>query len=338
MKKRLIYMVAAVIVATVLIAGCASSVTETSMSYAEPDYAAGMPAIDTLDKNESGVEYAAEADVNSESDGIGPPSLSFDSAASVLEPGVDRKVVYTGTIEASTKNFDEDYQKIMGSLEEAGGYIESASVYGTKPEDWQDSGRTASLTIRVPSDKFDAFMTMLNGIGKNISSSISGQDISLQYYDTETQLSTLRIREERLQKLLEEAAGLEDIIEIERELADVSYQIQMLETSLRDYDSLIDYSTISIYLQEENDIEGITSSEEDIGSRISNGFFSVLNAIADFGEGLLVFIISGSPILVPLAVIIIVIVILVKRSRKKRMNHNMGTSNIEQKGDNNNEK
>ena len=161
---------------------------------------------------------------------------------------------------------------------------------------------------------------MLKGIGTTVSSSVSGRDISLDYYDTETRLEVLETRQERLMALLEEAATLEDIIELERELADVDYEISIYEGTLRDYDSLIDYSTITITLEEVNEItEVATSDDQTIGERISSGFYSVLSVLAEFGEGLLVFIIAGSPALIILAAIILLIVWLVKRSNRKHL-------------------
>jgi hypothetical protein len=192
-------------------------------------------------------------------------------------------------------------------------------MYGTAPEDWQDSGRTAELTVRIPSDKFDSFMEMLKGMGENLSSSVSGQDISLQYYDTETRLRTLRARQERLIELLAQAADPEDIIEIDRELSNVQTDIDLLEGSLRDYDSLVNFSTVTISLREVNEITRVTSSDDSIGTRIKNGFYSVLNVLADIGEGLLIVIIAGSPIIVPLAAIIVLIVFLVRRSNRKHL-------------------
>ena len=55
-----------------------------------------------------------------------------------------------------------------------------------------------------------------------------------------------------------------------------------------------------------------------MGTRISNGFYSVLNALSDFGEFLLIFLIAGAPILLILGAIAILIVVLVKQSRKRR--------------------
>lgn len=320
--RRIYIVVAFILTAVMIFAGCSSAPAQ------EADNGSSGYGKGSVDTAQASAAPAAEAPAAAEPDkGIADSAVlgtageagTQTSEQSVLEPGVNRKVVYNGTIEANTKEFDKDYDMVMEQLRSVGGYVESSSIEGSKPEDRQDSGRTAQMVLRVPNDKFDAFITMLKGLGQNLKTNIMGQDISLQYYDTETQLSTLRNRQSRLEEMLKNPAyTLDSIIQLEKELADVSYQIQMLETNLRTYDSLVNFSTINITLYEVAEITTVLPAKEDLGTRISNGFFSVLNTLSDIGEGLLVFFVSGSPILVPLALVIVLIILLVKRSRKKR--------------------
>jgi hypothetical protein len=323
MRKHLFVILAILFITVFAFSGCASGSQSNDTASSDGDYYGEMsvaeePAVD-MDYAEASMDDKADYEEDAGGNAATGTNIDIEDTASILEPGVDRKIVYNGYIEAQTKNFDADYDHIIDSLKSAGGYVENAYMYGTAPEDWQDSGRTAELTVRIPSDKFDSFMEMLKGMGENLSSSVSGQDISLQYYDTETRLRTLRARQERLIELLAQAADPEDIIEIDRELSNVQTDIDLLEGSLRDYDSLVNFSTVTISLREVNEITRVTSSDDSIGTRIKNGFYSVLNVLADIGEGLLIVIIAGSPIIVPLAAIIVLIVFLVRRSNRKHL-------------------
>ncbi len=247
--------------------------------------------------------------------------LDFDG--SMLSPTLNRKIIFEGDMRIETTEFDEDFNRINDTVASFGGYYESKSVYGTKPVNWNDKGRTAQLVVRISSNKFDDFITNIKGYGQTVSMSTSGRDVSLQYFDTETHLKALRIRQERLLDLLENAKKLQDIISLEQELANVDYQIQSYEIELRTYDSLIDFSTITVELKELNQIERIaTSGKQDIGTRIKTGFYSVLNVLTEIGEGLLIFLISGSPVLVPVAVLLALIIIAAKRRKKRRAQKN----------------
>mgnify|MGYP001142545559 CR=1 FL=1 len=323
--KRLLLVVLAVFVLLMLAAGCAAAPRDSS----SPDYygegsVAGAPA------EAPASEEAPAAPVPDMEAGAGS---SFDFDNSIMQPGVNRKIIFEGEIEARTKRFDEDLNTILTKLKAYGGYQQNASVSGTKPEKWQDRGRSAILVLRVPSKHFDDFMNVLKGLGETVSTSVNGRDISEQYYDTQSRLKTLRIQKERLEALLEKASTLEDIIEIENALENTTTRIEDLEIQLRNYDSLIDFSIVTVYLNEVNDLQTVKPADKSLGERISTAFYDVLNALARFGEGLLIFLIGGSPVLVPLA-IIAVILILVFRSRKKKKKAASG-NNLPPTGQNN---
>ncbi len=320
MKKRLTVFLAILIALVMVVAGCSMAAAPEYDYNSDSGYYGKAEVVEEPAAPEAAsVEVESEEGASTQDQSANGGGLNYEG--SVLQPGVDRKIIFYGYFEMRSKEFDADYNTLLENIKEMGGYIEESSMSGTKPEDWRDAGRHASLVLRVPSKNFDKFVGKLGQLGETVSSSINGTDVSLEYFDTETKLKTLRTREKRLLELLEKAAGLEDIIKLEQELANVSYEIQMLETQLRDYDSLIDYSKVTIEFIEVNQVEEVTPPDESLGGRISNAFFSVLNALADFGEFLLVVLIGGAPILIPLAGITVLIIFLVKRSNKKKKTH-----------------
>ena len=75
-------------------------------------------------------------------------------------------------------------------------------------------------------------------------------NVSEAYYDTESRLITQQTKLERLQTLLAQAETMEDIITIESAISDTELEIEQLTGTLRQYDSLVDFSTVYITLQE----------------------------------------------------------------------------------------
>jgi len=318
MKKISLIVLAAVMVAAMLLSGCASKASENMVqasadNYSRAEYPQEAPAYEG--------EMGASTDeaAKSESDTSGGAGNTIDYDNEVLQPSVNRKIVYEGNISAQTTNYDEDYNAILAKLQALGGYVEQVSSSGTKPSSWQDDGRYATMTLRVPNAKFSEFMSFLGDLGETQNVSMSGRDISLQYYNTEKQIESLRKREARLQALLDKAETMKDIIELEDLLAEVSDQIEALETQVRTYDSLIDFSTVTINLQEVMEITEVAPpTEKTLGERISGGFYSVLSFLAKIGEGLLVFLIGGIPVWIILAIILVPTILLVRRAKKKR--------------------
>jgi hypothetical protein len=150
MKKVVFIALSVVLLAALLFAGCSSSESPQASAadnggyYSEGEHPAEEPAYDGTGTGKD----ANGGTVTEESGGAGD-SIDYDNA--ILQPGVDRKIIYYGTINAQTENFDGDYNAILAKLSEFGGYVQSSSVSGTKPEEWQETGRNAQMTLRVPS-------------------------------------------------------------------------------------------------------------------------------------------------------------------------------------------
>lgn len=191
-----------------------------------------------------------------------------------------------------------------------GGRYESRTLHQ------QGSYRSLCCAVRVPSEKFRLFLDEAGTVGHVTYRSEYTEDVGEAYYDSEARLATQRTKLERLQKLLEEAAGLEDIILLEQALSETELQIEYLTGSLRSYDALISFSTVTIYLQE---VYKLSSEEEPpmtFGQRLGSAFAAGLRRGIDGAEDLLIaFARNWVSVLVWIAVIAVVIAVL----RRKKM-------------------
>ena len=135
-------------------------------------------------------------------------------------------------------------------------------------------------------------------------------------------LRTLRIEEERLLALLEKAEKLEDMLTIESHLSEVRYQIEKLTGQLNRYDNQVNYSTVSMYLQEVVEYTAKTPEPVSFGQRIGQSFQNSLRFIGEFGEGLLLALVSVLPFLLvygtAAALVAFLLIKLVRRIRRKK--------------------
>ena len=145
-------------------------------------------------------------------------------------------------------------------LDSLGGYVENLYEYGDV-----ESGdtRTASLSMRVPSENLDAFLDGMEGVGRVTDRSESVTDMTVQYTDNQTRLETLYAKRERLNQLMAQAQEVSDLIELETAVADTQYEIERYETSQRDIDRRVDMSDVNVTLLEESPAQSATA--EDIG-------------------------------------------------------------------------
>lgn len=226
------------------------------------------------------------------------------------------KVIRTIAVRFETNAFDADYQALLDRASTLGGYVENSSVEGRKPDTYRDNGRYAYLTFRIPSDKTDAFASNAKTFGTLLYYNENAEDITDRYFDSETRLDVLKIQLERLTNILTASSELSDIIELEREIADVTLQIEELTSELRRYDGLIGFSTVSVEIQELSLTAGPTR-EKTTGERISDGFTKTLYDVGTFFVDFAVWFVSALPILVVLGVIAFAVVLIVRASLKK---------------------
>ena len=211
--------------------------------------------------------------------------------------------------------YDAAVEKLEELVSELEGWFESS---------YQDNGnsynnyRSANYTIRVPAKNFSGFCDNVGALCKIRNISRSAQDVSESYYDLESRLTTQKIKLERLQALLEEAKKMEDIITLESAISDTEYTIENLTGSLRHYDSLVGYSTITVRLTE---VYQIVETEEP-----AIGFDAKLTAAfragtAGFINGLQEFVLDFArswASWVIFLLIVLILVLLIRRAVRRR--------------------
>lgn len=221
---------------------------------------------------------------------------SYDTAAS-FDTGVStygtvqqtqRKLVRTANLTIRTRAFEESLSHVQDQLSAMGGYIENLYQYG-------ETVRHINLTMRVPSEKLDAFLLSLEGTGKVTDRSESTTDLTTEYYDNEARLNTLYEKRARLNELLAKAENVSDLIEIESAIADTQYQIDRFETSQRSIDRQVDMSEVYLTLMEQE--QTVVNPELTLAERIRAGFEDSIEWLGEFARDMIVFVVMASPVI-----------------------------------------
>ncbi len=228
-----------------------------------------------------------------------------------------RKLIRTVDMNVET----EEYDALMPALEEEigrlEGYIEYKEAYHGSLHG--SSNRSAHLTVRIPSDRLGDFISGVRGMGNVTRESESTEDVTLAYVDLDSHKTMLQLQQERLLEMLEQAQTMEDMIALESRLSDVRYQIESMETQLRTYDNLVEYSTVNLYIEE---VERYTPEpEETISERIRSGFAENIYRVKTGLQNFFVELIIALPILAVWAVVIIILILLVRLLIKWERKH-----------------
>ena len=178
------------------------------------------------------------------------------------------KLIRRASARLQTDDFSAAEAALNALVVEQGGYYESAAVEGGGYYD-RNAARYGSYVIRVPRQAYDTFLSGVDGVGYVVSLNQSSEEIGEVYFDTEARLRTQQTKQTRLLALLEQAATMEDIIDLENALSEVEYQIEQYSTELRRYDSLVDYATIGVELYEVRRLSDGAGTADRLGTRIS---------------------------------------------------------------------
>ena len=225
-----------------------------------------------------------------------------------------RKLIRTVSLSLETKEFDSVLTNLSTKTTELGGYIETSSVNGNSYS--HHSTRYASYVIRIPVNKLNEFVEVVSELGNVTQKNESVEDVTLRYIDVESHKKALETEQERLLELLSKAENMEEILTIESKLSDIRYEIENYESQLKTMDNQIDYSTVSVYVDE---VERVTDTGEkgffeEIKERFGNSLYVVARGI----RGLVIGILGSLPILIVCGGVIAVVVIVVRKILKKR--------------------
>lgn len=206
-------------------------------------------------------------------------------------------LIRTVTMTIATENFDDLAALIRTSVSEYGGYFQNMTISGTGTVNDYKRG---TFVIRVPADNLDTLTAALDGNGTLISSNETTEDVTLDYVDIESHLAALRAEQESLMTLLEEADDLDTIVQLEGYLTNIRYEIENYESQARTMSNLVEYSTLTINLQEvvteEPPVEIDEVREETLKTRVSKAFSDSWSRVKEDGKDLIVSFAGSFPV------------------------------------------
>lgn len=230
-----------------------------------------------------------------------------------------RKLIRNVSMSVETDAFDNLINQLHSKVTELTGYIEQSDISGSsitynnvRPD------RYASITARVPSDKLDQFIQIVESSGNVTNKSESTQDVTLQYSDLESRKKTLTVEQERIWSLLEKADTLEAVIALEERLSEIRYELESMESRLKLFDNQVEYSTIEISVHEVLPADFTPVAPESVSERIRKGFAKNVENVSEALTDLFIGIIVGIPVWLPLLAALILIAVLIRHILKKK--------------------
>jgi len=167
---------------------------------------------------------------------------------SVIDSSITRKIIRDGNMEVRVDDLDEGKKDIDTLVRKFKAYYSNESFNNA------DFSRGFSLTIRIPSESFDAFVSVIEeGPGDVVFKNISSRDVTEEFIDLETRLANKRNYLTRYGELLKKANTVKDILEIEEKIRLIEEEVESTQGRLKYLNNQVDYSTLNLHLSKKND-------------------------------------------------------------------------------------
>lgn len=200
---------------------------------------------------------------------------------------VTRSVILTANIAMKASDPWAVADKAQAVAAGLGGDVIGLSQSGSKDD------RVASLTMRVPSERFTEALRQLRALdGDVVSSTVDGKDVTDQFVDLKARLSAKVAEEQRYNALLARAATIDEILKIDAALSNVRTQIEQLQGQVNSIASRTQFSTITMSITPAIVVIGTTPSAWDPARTVAQALATlaaVLRGFADVAIWLLVF-------------------------------------------------
>jgi hypothetical protein len=263
MKRRLVGVALLVGIVGGLAAACSDSAGTSAESPAAMPYAA----------EDSGSTGDAAPGGQGEKSGAAEKPGAVGER-DVSQPGVDRSLVRTATVELAAAD-------VGGTVDRARDIGATQGGYAGREEVREEF---ATLTLHIPSDRFDRALDELSALGEVTSRTQSAEDVTEQVVDLDSRVATQRASVDRVRALLARATTVDEIVLIEQEVTSREADLESLEQRRQALAGQVAMSTVTLRIS----TTGVAPAprQEDPGGFLA-GLSDGWGAFLDAGAGTL---------------------------------------------------
>jgi hypothetical protein len=153
----------------------------------------------------------------------------------------------------------------------------------------------ATLTVMIPTSSIEDFILKTGKTSNIVNERREAYNVTDIYRDTESRITTLKAKEVRLLELLQKSGSLSDLLMIETELSNTRYEIEQLQSSIKDFDTRIQYTQFNLTIREVYEFS--PSDQASLWERIVEGFSSNAQSFIRTLETGFIFIVTTLPFL-----------------------------------------
>lgn len=226
----------------------ATDSVSVSPAAAAPQPAADMLAAPAAIAERSNFAKVASAEAGASSSSGVDRATTSAAAAATQGSGttMTSMIIRTGNASVEVDSLEVAVAAVQRIAAALGGWVGNTAMTGGEHD-----VRSATIELKVPAARYDEALAGLRPIGKVENVSSNAEDVGEEFVDLTARTANAHRLEERLITLLATRTGkLEDVLNVERELARVREEIERFEGRLRYLKSRVATSTLTVTVHE----------------------------------------------------------------------------------------
>lgn len=157
------------------------------------------------------------------------PTATATAGAPAADQAGARMVIYTTEINLLAQDLDRLPNQLGELVQAQGGYVAGVE---TGDDTNKDTGgvRTLVVRLKVPPEHYEATMSSLRALAVEVrSEKATTQDVTEDYSDTQTQITSLEAQHAQLLELMKRTGSVDELLKVQRQADQVRLQIDRLK-------------------------------------------------------------------------------------------------------------
>ena len=150
-----------------------------------------------------------------------------------------------GTLEVSSSNFQKTIQEFETLI-----FTYKGSISNTYLSTNYQGLQSYTVTVNVPAEQFDKFLTDIEDISEFKNISINANDVTTYVLNIDSRLNALVNEKEDLEEIKSDALSTSEKLEVQSQLRYVNQEIEILKDQKEFYETSVNYSTLSLEIRE----------------------------------------------------------------------------------------
>ncbi len=220
------------------------------------------------------------------------PTAGPGQGSSRTNDAEQRLIVRVGEIELQVTDVPAAFRQARQLALRLGGYV-GDSQFATDSADRP----TATLVLRIPADRYDEALDALRPLATKVVVERSQEsDVTSQVVDLNARIVNLRATEAALQKLMDRAAKVSEILEVQRELTSTREQIEQLTAQKQLLEKQAALATLTVTFETAPQPVAEVTKSWDPGADIENALAQLVDIAQGVGRAIIWLVIVVLPV------------------------------------------